>query len=354
MNLPKSAVFPVQNEIKPESAKVVGTSPIFLLSLQQAKRAARSQATVLINGETGTGKEIFARLIHRTSQNARGPFVAINCSAIPEALLESELFGHAKGSFTGASQLRVGLFEEANNGTLFLDEIGDLALHLQAKLLRVLETRSFKRVGENRMHSFNARIIAATHKDLYAEVQKGNFREDLYYRLNVIQLTLPALRERSEDIVLLAEGFLKKFSNSDHSKLKTLSSEAALTLSNHRWPGNIRELENAIERAVALSDQDSLSSTDFSLGSQSTAPISHLAVGHLTNAFTVEFEDNLPSLDSVMRAYILFAISFNHGAKDQTARDINIDRKTLYRRIRQFGTPQFRDTPIEQLSASPS
>lgn len=231
---------------------MIARSAAMINVINFARRIAVSEANVLIHGESGTGKEVIARAIHTNSPRAGGPFVAINCSAIPENLLESELFGYAKGAFTGAQDKKIGLFEEANGGTLFLDEIGDLSQPLQAKLLRVLQERMIKRVGENQYREINVRILAATHKNLETEVQNGNFRQDLYFRLNVIRIDIPALRERREDILPLADLFLRKFAAKNSSTVRGFSKEAQEFLYAQNWTGNVRELENAVERAVIL------------------------------------------------------------------------------------------------------
>src|SRR5690606_7932481 len=228
--------------------KYVFKSQKMINILDIAKRVADSSATVLIHGESGTGKEVVARAVRALGRFKEKPFVAINCSAIPETLLESELFGHAKGSFTGAIIKKHGLFEEAEGGILFLDEIGDLSMSLQAKLLRVLQEKKIKRVGENDYVDINVRILAATHKDLRKAVEEGSFREDLYFRLNVIPIVIPPLRERREDILPLAQMFLRKFSKENNRTL-TFSKSAVDYMLHFPWQGNVRELENAIERA---------------------------------------------------------------------------------------------------------
>lgn len=325
-----------------ETFEVVGIHPTFLTAVNLAKRAARSSANILLNGESGTGKEIFAKLIHSRSKNRNGPFVAINCSAIPENLLESELFGHSKGSFTGASEKRIGLFEEAENGTLFLDEIGDLNITMQAKLLRVLQERKIKRVGENTFRQINCRIISATHRNLPNEIQAEKFREDLFYRLNVISITVPPLRERGEDKLILANAFLKKYVLLNNSAEKSLSPSASAYLMENSWRGNVRELENTIERAVVLSRGSEISMDDFATDPASepqprpfeTNDSSDLETSNEENTFCVSYSDRLPKLDDILRKYIEFAVTMNHGARDKTAKEIGIDRKTLYKRLR--------------------
>lgn len=307
---------------------VIGKSPGFRKALELARRVANSQANILITGESGSGKEVIAKAIHELGDKKEGPFIAINCSAIPENLLESELFGHAKGSFTGASDKKIGLFEEANKGTLFLDEIGDLSLPLQAKLLRVLQERKVKRIGENHYRDISARIICATHKDLQKEVADGNFREDLYFRLNVIPIYIPPLRERKEDILPLSEYFLKKFASMNNMNVKGFTKDAVRKLENNEWKGNVRELENAIERAVVLSTSDFIQADDL--------PSS--------DGFSHEEKSELPfieaskvmTLDELSKKYIRLVFDKNNGAKEQTAKDLGIDRKTLYRKLKEM------------------
>lgn len=315
--------------------KIIGQSKNFLTALSIAKRVAKSSANIFITGESGTGKEVVARFIHNESKQQKGPFVALNCSAIPENLLESELFGHAKGSFTGAQEKRVGLFEEAQDGTLFLDEIGDLGMPLQAKLLRVLQERKIKRVGENQYRTVNCRIISATHKSLKSEVQENRFREDLLFRLEVIPIHIPPLRERKEDILLLAEFFLRKFSVQNGSMIKTLSKEAMNYLLESKWRGNVRELENAIERAVILCERSEISTQDFlPKRSEFISTIEAEQVSIDPDLFSINCERYLPTLEEVINKYLDFAVKKNDGARDRTAKAIGIDRKTLYKRIK--------------------
>jgi two-component system response regulator HydG len=312
---------------------VIGKSSGFKKALELAKRVSNSQANVLISGESGSGKEVIARAVHELGDKVNGPFIAINCSAIPENLLESELFGHAKGAFTGAHDKKIGLFEEANKGTLFLDEIGDLSLPLQAKLLRVLQERKVKRIGENQYRDISARIICATHKDLKKEITEKRFREDLFFRLNVIPIYMPPLRERKDDIYPLSEYFLKKFSLMNNSHVKGFSKDAILKLESYYWRGNVRELENAIERAVVLATTDSIEAEDLATDdhfSQSTQLPNQKETG-------MSFEENGPvTLDELSRKYIKFIFDKNDGAKEQTAKDLGIDRKTLYRKLKEM------------------
>jgi len=315
---------------------VIGKSQGFKKAMELAKRVSSSQANILISGESGSGKEVIAKAVHELGDKKEGPFIAINCSAIPENLLESELFGHAKGAFTGANDKKIGLFEEANKGTLFLDEIGDLTLSLQAKLLRVLQERKVKRIGENQYRDISARIICATHKDLRKEVAEGRFREDLYFRLNVIPIYMPPLRERKDDILPLSEYFLKKFALMNNAKVVGFSKEAVQKLENHEWKGNVRELENAIERAVVLTTSQILQCDDlptedfFKHKDHSSAPNEAVRKG-------LSFEDDKPvTLDELSKKYIQHIFEKNGGAKEQTAKDLGIDRKTLYRKLKEM------------------
>lgn len=321
------------NDVASTSLPIIGQSKKFLQVLKTAQVAAASSANIVLYGESGTGKEMLAKYIHKQSKVRSGPLVSVNCSAIPENLLESELFGHVRGAFTGAHNHKIGLFEEAQNGTLFLDEIGDLSLQLQSKLLRVLQERVIRRVGDTKVRPVNCRIISATHKDLYQEVRAKNFREDLLFRINVIPITLPPLREHKEDILLLTQEFLKKFSVLNGSPLKSLSDESTYYILNNPWRGNVRELENAIERAVVLCPESVISTEYFKSNSQSEES-SQLESQTCAHTFTVHYDQDLPMLDEVVQKYIDFAVKTNLGAKDKTAKDIGIDRKTLYKRLR--------------------
>jgi len=286
------------------------------------KRVAPTSATVLITGESGTGKEMIARAIHENGAQAGKPFVAINCAAIPEGLLESELFGHSKGSFTGAHQAHKGLFQEADGGTIFLDEIGDMSLALQAKLLRVLQDKKVKPVGENAYKKINVRILAATNRGLRAAIQKGEFREDLFYRLNVIAIDMPPLRERREDIILLSQHFLKKYTAIHHGTPRRFSAQAVAHLMKQNWPGNIRELENLIERAVVICTGVELQEKDLILdphddkgGFQKPADTAYL------------------SLAEIELRYINYILEKSGGKKEDAAQILKIDRATIRRKM---------------------
>ena len=242
---------------------ILGESPDMLHAFKAIRQVAASNASVLLLGESGTGKELFAQALHQASPRRHRPFIKVACAALPETLLESELFGHEKGSFTGAIATRAGRFEAADGGTLFLDEIGDISLTVQVKLLRFLEEREFERVGGNKTFKVDVRIVSATHRDLARKIAEGSFREDLYYRLNVVEIRIPPLRERQTDLPVLAQHFLKKYGLQNSKDVRSFSDEALALLLRHPWPGNVRQLENAIERAVVLTEQPILTVSHF-------------------------------------------------------------------------------------------
>lgn len=313
---------------------IIGKSPRFLRALDLAKRVSNSSANILITGESGTGKEVIAKAIHQFGSRKKEPFVAINCSAIPETLLEAELFGYAKGAFTGAVEKRIGLFEEASGGTLFLDEIGDLSLPLQAKLLRVLQDRRIKRLGENQMRTVDVRVVSATHKNVRQEVEEGRFREDLFFRLNVIPIVLPPLRERKEDIMPLSEHFLRKHAALNRVNVKGFNKEATEFLLRNNWRGNVRELENVIERAVVLCKGDHIDAMDLNF--EEDVPLAEKRQESSLGPKFVVAENRILPLNEVVNKYIQYALNLNHGAKDRTAKELGVDRKTLYRRVKEM------------------
>jgi DNA-binding NtrC family response regulator len=261
--LEESRVLRARLDGKYSLDNLVGESPGMLAAFKTLRQVATSNASVLLLGESGTGKELFAQALHQNSPRRAKPFVRVACSALPESLLESELFGHEKGSFTGALSARAGRFETADGGTLFLDEIGDVSPTVQIKLLRFLEEREFERVGGNRTIKVDVRIVTATHRDLPQRLADGTFREDLYYRLNVIELPIPPLRERGADIAILAHHFLKRYASANDKAVNGIADDAMALLLHHRWPGNVRELENAMERAVVLAERPELGPDHF-------------------------------------------------------------------------------------------
>jgi len=291
-------------------------------------RVAETDASVLITGESGTGKELVARAIHQRSRRAAGPFVAINCSAMPETLLETELFGHVKGAFTDARAARTGLFLQAEQGTLFLDEIGDLPLPLQPKLLRALQDRKVRPVGSDTEVAYDARLIAATNRDIELAVEEHRFRDDLYYRINVLQVHLPPLRERGSDILLLAQHFIEKYAAGANKPVAGLTPEAAEKLMSYGWPGNVRELQNCMERAVALTRFDHIVVEDLPEKVRAYRPSRVLLGG--------EDPTEVLPLEEVERRYILWAVDALGGSKTLAAQKLGVDRKTLYRKLEQY------------------
>jgi two-component system NtrC family response regulator len=299
---------------------VIGKDPRIIRAIELAKKVASTDATVLLLGETGTGKEVFANAIHQNSKRAKKSMVAINCSAFTKDLLEAELFGHKQGAFTGATKDKEGLVEVANGGTLFLDEIGELPPDLQAKLLRFLENGEFIKLGDTKTSKVNTRIIAATNRDLEKEIEQGHFREDLYYRLNVFLIHLPALRERQNDIPLLTEQFLQQLAPSLNRSSVTMSTEAMQLLKKHNWRGNIRELKNILQRAIVLADGDQILPEDLPL---------EMLTGKTTN-------NNSLSLFEVEKQHIRKTLAFTNGNKTRAAQLLGIGLATLYRKMEEY------------------
>jgi DNA-binding NtrC family response regulator len=304
----------------------VAQSPAMRQLVDLARRVAKVDSTVLISGESGTGKERIARLVHEESTRATGPFIAVNCGAITETLLESELFGHARGAFTGATSDRPGLFEAANNGTLLLDEVGEVSTGMQVKLLRVLQEREIRRVGENKSRKVDVRLVAATNRDLAHGVAGGSFRQDLYYRLKVVELRVPPLRERRDDILPLARVLLAEAAQRMKRKISSLAPAAADQLLRHEWPGNVRELENAMERAVALARGSRVELEDLP--------------EEIRQAFAkpVATKGSVRPLDEVEKEYILAALELNEGNQTHTAEQLRIGSATLYRKLKRYGS----------------
>jgi two-component system response regulator AtoC len=313
-------------------ADMLGNSPAMQRVYTLIERVAPADAPVLITGETGTGKELTARALHLGSSRKAGPFVAINCAAVPENLLESELFGHAKGAFTDAKASRQGLFLEAQGGTLFLDEVAELPLSLQAKLLRALEERSVRPVGSDREITFDARLLSATHRDLESRVADGLFREDLYYRLNVLNVSLPPLRARSSDVLVLANEYLHRVANRSGKPVTSIAPEAARKLINYAWPGNVRELINAMERAVALAEYNQITVADLPEKIQAFTSSHVLVVSNDPS--------ELVSLEEVEKRYILRVVDAAGGNRTRAAEILRVDRKTLYTKLKTYGYGQ--------------
>ncbi|MEY4511004.1 MAG: hypothetical protein RLZZ450_3126 [Pseudomonadota bacterium] len=309
--------------------ELLGESPAISLVKELIARVAATDSTVLITGESGTGKEVAARALHRLSKRASGPFSAINCAAVPESLIESELFGHAKGAFTDARTARAGLLVQSQGGTLFLDELGELPLSAQAKLLRVLQERVVRPVGGDHEVPFDTRIVAATNRDLERAIEEGKFREDLFFRIHVLPIELPPLRARVGDVLLLAQHFLREFARRTGKEVLGIGPAAADLLLSYQWPGNVRELVNCIEHAVALARFEQITPEDLPQRVRSYRP-SHIIVAG-------QNPDELVPMEEVERRYILRVLEASAGNKRLAARVLGFDRKTLYRKLERYG-----------------
>ena len=312
---------------------VAGKSAAIKKVLNAVSRVAPTDSTVLITGETGTGKELMAQAIHRMSKRAENSFVAINCSALPENLLESEMFGYRKGSFTGAQADKKGLIEEANHGTFFLDEIGEMNINLQAKILRVLDDSKVRRVGDNDSRKVDVRIIAATNKNLWKEIQAGRFREDLFFRLNVIMINVPPLRERKEDIPILIRFFLEKYNKEQNKDIIRISDEALSLLMNYSYPGNVRELENIIKHAVVFADKNTIAKQD--LPDSIPSPI-------LLSSGAVSGDKLLKSggffkISELEKQLIVETLAMTGNNHTVAAKHLGISRSTLWRKMKGYG-----------------
>ena len=316
------------SSLRQSADALVGSSPVMRTALDMARKVAPHSATVLLSGESGTGKELVARLIHRESPRANGPFVAVNCGAIPEALLESELFGHEKGAFTGATRDKAGLFEEAHNGTLFLDEIGELPPALQVKLLRALQEGDIRRVGSTEAKVVDVRVIAATNRDLGADVETGRFRADLFYRINVVAIALPPLRERPEDLPELVQFFLARHAARMGLTAHGISPAAMRVIAEHAWPGNVRELEHAIERALVMTGGAVIEPSDLPALARSTDARPGATDGTLSVKLqTTELE----------KALIRRALERTRGNRTRAARLLELSHRALLYKIREYG-----------------
>jgi transcriptional regulator with GAF, ATPase, and Fis domain len=303
--------------------EIIGACPSMMEVFRKLQKVATTDISVLITGETGTGKELIAREVHRRSNRVSGPFVVINCGAIPENLIESELFGHVKGAFTGAVASRPGKFQAADKGTLFLDEIGELPLNLQVKLLRALQERVVFRVGDSKPEKVDIRVIAATNRVLEEEIRASRFREDLYYRLNVVNLWLPPLRERGDDVLIIAKALLSKYADELGSPVQGFTPQALAAIKKHSWPGNIRQLENRIKKALVLCEKTLLGVEDLDLGQGSESPILPLE----------------KAKEEFQRKYVLEVLERNNGNRTQTARDLGVDPRTIFRYLEREANP---------------
>jgi DNA-binding NtrC family response regulator len=315
-----------------QPANFIGECPQIKDLFNIVMRVARTSSSVIITGETGTGKELVAGAIHYNSKRANGPFVRVNCAALPEQLLESELFGYERGAFTGAEKLRIGRFEQANKGTIFLDEVADMSLYTQAKVLRVLQEKEFERLGSNESVKTDVRIISATNRDLLEQMEKGLFREDLYYRLNVVTIHLPPLRERGDDVKLLTQFFLKKYSAELNHRIKNVDPEAVRMLSGYHWPGNIRELENTIERAVVLADGEKITKDDMKL-IFAHRPYTRKDEGNGQLILPEEGVD----LDELEKNFVVQALERSDYVQKEAAKLLNVSSRVLNYKIKQFG-----------------
>jgi transcriptional regulator with GAF, ATPase, and Fis domain len=303
--------------------EIIGACPSMMEVFRKLQKVATTDISVLITGETGTGKELIARELHRRSNRESGPFVTVNCGAIPENLIESEMFGHVKGAFTGAIASRPGKFQQADGGTLFLDEIGELPQQLQVKLLRALQERIVFRVGDSRGEKCDIRIIAATNRNLEEMIKTGEFREDLYYRLNVVNLWLPPLRERGDDVFIIAKVLLSKYAEELSSAVRGFSPTALTSIRKYAWPGNIRQLENRIKKALVLCEKTLLGPEDLDLGEDAQAPIVPLE----------------KAKEDFQRRYVLDVLERNNGNRTQTARDLGVDPRTIFRYLEKEQSP---------------
>ena len=329
---PSATLRPVRPTPAADDAltSAIGQSPRMQAALKVARQVANSTATVLIQGESGTGKELLARIVHQHSSRAREPFVAVNCAAIPETLLETELFGHEKGAFTGAASRRVGRFERANGGTLFLDEVGDMSPAMQAKILRVLQEEEIERVGGERPIHVDVRIVAATNRDLAVEVEAGRFREDLFYRLAVVVMHLPPLRERGDDVELLARHFLEHFARKHGRPVHEMSDGALDLLRSHAWPGNIRQLRNVIERALLVSEGGVLLPEHLP---------PEVRLGESSSRERGSAEGEFLPLRELEIRHIRRALALTGGNLGHTAEILGIHRNTLRQKLRKLGEP---------------
>ena len=321
------------DEYPSELGKIIGKSAAMVGVYKTVARVAPTKSTVLILGESGTGKELIARAIHEHSPRANQPFVAVDCGALTETLLESELFGHVRGSFTGAVADKKGVFEEAQDGTCFLDEIGGISLNMQARLLRVLQEHEIRRVGGKEWLPVDVRVVAATNQDLPQAVAEGHFRQDLYYRLDVVSIRLPPLRERMDDIPLLARHFLNHYSKETGKSVSAISEKAMELLTTYRWPGNIRELEHAIEQTVTLSYQPVLMPED--LPREVREQRAYQSSSNQAAPSQFNFPDQ-PSLEEMKKRYVHHVLQITNGNVSATARILNVDRRSLYRMLARY------------------
>jgi DNA-binding NtrC family response regulator len=327
-----------ESAAREQSGAIIGRSPAMVEVYKTVARVAPTKSTVLILGESGTGKELIAHALHQHSQRARRPFVAVDCGVLTETLLESELFGHVRGAFTGAVADKKGVFEEAHGGTCFLDEIGDISLNMQAKLLRVLQEHAIRRVGGKEWLTVDVRVVAATNRNLVELVKNRTFRHDLYYRLHVITIVLPPLRDRKDDIPALAHHFVRRYSQQNNKHVLTIADDALALLQAYTWPGNIRELENVMERAVTLAQQPTITAEDLPSEVQEGRSIDWSA--NLSRD-EESFFAQLPPLEAVEKRYVQYVISRTQGNLSHAAKVLDIDRRSLYRMVERLKIAPF-------------
>lgn len=339
----KETVKPVaEDDIEPPVTGMIGSCPQMMELFRRIRKVAQTNSTVLINGESGTGKELVARAIHYLSSRKDEEMISVNCAAIPENLIESELFGHEKGAFTGATATRTGLVEAANGSTLFLDEIGELPLEAQARLLRVLQENEIRKVGSVQSKKVDVRLVVATHRDLKQLVEDGNFREDLYYRINVMTLLIPPLRERGNDILELADAILLRTCKRLKTPLLRFSSSATRAIANYPWPGNVRELENAIERAVVLAEDEDIGEELLAIDAEAQKHRGESEQAPITTATTEPVEEL--SLEDYFQRFVLEHQDYMN--ETQLAKKLGISRKCLWERRQRFGIPRKKKQPV--------
>ena len=317
--------------------EIIGSCASMLEVFRKLQKVASTDISVLITGETGTGKELIARELHRRSHRAAGPFVTVNCGAIPENLIESEMFGHVRGAFTGAVATRAGKFQQADAGTLFLDEIGELSPQLQVKLLRALQEKIVCRVGDSKPEKCDIRIVAATNRSLEEMIKTGEFREDLYYRLNVVNLWLPPLRSRGDDVLIIAKALLSKYADEFNSEVKGFSPQALAAIRKYAWPGNVRQLENRIKKALVLCDRSLLIPEDLDI-----------AEGAMPSILPLE-----KAKEEFQRRYVHEALERNNGNRTQTARDLGVDPRTIFRYLERDASSPVTGGPFARDSRHP-
>jgi two-component system NtrC family response regulator/two-component system response regulator HydG len=346
--LEETRVLRARLEHKYNLDNLVGESPEMLAVFKTIRQVAPSTSSVLLLGESGTGKELFAQALHQNSARRNKPFIRVACASLPETLLESELFGHEKGSFTGALYTRAGRFEAADGGTLFLDEIGDISPTVQVKLLRFLEEREFERVGGNKTFKVDVRIVAATHRDLKKKIEEGSFREDLYYRLNVIEIEIPPLRERAGDIPLLVHHFLRKYAEANQKSIASVSDPAMAMILAHHWPGNVRELENAMERAVVLADQDVLQPAHF----PTLRPVGVAVPADATTASGGGIAIPGSTMDEIEREAILRTLESVRGSTSRAAAILQISARKIQYKLKEYHAGGAVQAPADEAAST--